>query len=341
MPSRLRTQLDNAGQRPDVPRGADTALPVLHERLYRSLYRIRRVEEEIVRIYPTDKIKSPVHLSIGQEAVAVGVCETLRREDVVFGSYRGHAMYLAKGGDLKRMIAELYGKVTGIAKGKGGSMHLVDVANGVMGASAVVGSTISNAVGYAYANKYLRRGSIVVSFFGDGATEEGAFYESVNFAALKGLPIIFVCENNGYAIHTRQSARQPLANICERAAVFGIPTERIENNDVLRIYERVGAAVDALRSGKPGPFFFECMTYRWKEHVGPGEDFGFEYRPREELDRWKENDQVARIGALVPAEARASVERQIEEEIRAAFAFAEESPFPEANELRTDVFREP
>src|SRR5919108_780042 len=239
------------------------------ERFYRSLYRIRRVEEEIAAVYPTDKIKSPVHLSIGQEAVSVGVCEALRHDDVVFGTYRSHALYLAKGGDLKRMIAELYGKVTGCAKGKGGSMHLLDAARGVMGASAVVGTTIPQAVGYAYALKLQRKDSVVVSFFGDGGVDEGAFHESLNFAALKSLPVIFVCENNSYAIHTHQSRRHKFANICERARVYGIPAEQIGNNDVLRIHERVSEAVLKLRSGKPGPFFFECLTHRLKEHVGP------------------------------------------------------------------------
>src|ERR1051325_9461334 len=145
----------------------------MQARFYRALYRIRRVEEEIAAVYPSDKIKSPVHLSIGQESVSVGVCEALRPDDVVFGTYRSHAMYLAKGGDLRAMIAELYGRQTGCAKGKGGSMHLVDVAHGVMGSSAVVGTTIPNAVGYAYALKYRRSDRVVASFFGDGATDEG------------------------------------------------------------------------------------------------------------------------------------------------------------------------
>ncbi|HVR17912.1 MAG TPA: thiamine pyrophosphate-dependent dehydrogenase E1 component subunit alpha, partial [Candidatus Limnocylindrales bacterium] len=182
------------------------------ERFYRALYRIRRVEEEIAAVYPTDKIKSPVHLSIGQEAVSVGVCEALDRDDVVFGTYRSHALYLAKGGDLQKMIAELYGKLDGCAKGKGGSMHLIDVAARVMGASAVVGTTIPQAVGFAYALKLQRKDSVVVSVFGDGAVDEGVFHESLNFAALKSLPIIFVCENNLYAIHTHQLQRQKLGN---------------------------------------------------------------------------------------------------------------------------------
>src|SRR6266576_3289960 len=214
------------------------------ERFYRALYRIRRVEEEIAAVYPTDKIKSPVHLSIGQEAVSVGVCEALDRDDVVFGTYRSHALYLAKGGDLQKMIAELYSKLDGCAKGKGGSMHLIDVDAGVMGTSAVVGTTIPQAVGFAYALKLQRKNSIVVSFFGDGATHEGVFYESLNFAALKSLPIIFVCENNCYAIHTHKRKRQKLDNICDRARIHDIPARQLEDNDVSRIYDCVNGAVN-------------------------------------------------------------------------------------------------
>jgi 2-oxoisovalerate dehydrogenase E1 component len=308
------------------------------ERFYRSLYRIRRVEEEIAAVYPTDRIKSPVHLSIGQEAISVGVCEALRPDDVVFGSYRSHALYLAKGGDLKKMIAELYGKVDGCAKGKGGSMHLVDVRAHVMGASAVVGTTIAQAVGFAYALKLQRRDSIVISFFGDGAVDEGVFHESLNFAALKSLPIVFVCENNFYAIHTHQSLRQKLANICERARVYGMPTEQIPGNDPLRIYERVNETVGKLRSGEAGPFFFECLTYRLKEHVGPNDDFYLGYRTREEAKPWIENDPIKRLGDQLDPAQRHKIDAQVEAEIREAFAFAERSPFPAAAELYTDVF---
>jgi len=295
------------------------------------------VEETIAAIYPTDKIKSPVHLSIGQEAVAVGVCEALKPDDLVFGTYRSHAAYLAKGGDLKRMIAELYGKVTVCAKGKGGSMHLVDVAHGVMGASAVVGTTIANAVGYAYALKLRRKDSVVVSFFGDGGTDEGVFHESMNFAALKNLPIIFVCENNFYAIHTHLLKRHKAANLCERARSYGMPAEQIGDNDVFRIHERVGAAVNALRSGEMGPFFFECPTYRLKEHVGPGDDFHLGYRTALEADPWIKNDPVKRLVEMVEHPRRRQIEEEVEVEVRGAFAFAEESPFPEAEELLTDI----
>jgi TPP-dependent pyruvate/acetoin dehydrogenase alpha subunit len=310
------------------------------ERFYRSCYRIRRVEEEIARVYPLDLIKSPVHLSIGQESVSVAVCEALRPDDVVFGTYRGHAMYLAKGGDLRQMIAELYGKATGCARGKGGSMHLIDPEAGVMGASAVVGTTIANAVGYAYALKYRGSNQIVISFFGDGATEEGVFHESLNFAALKRLPIIFVCENNSYAIHTHQLRRQARANIAERARGYGLPAERIDN-DILHLHERVAAAVDALRTGPAGPFFFECKTYRLKEHVGPGEDWQLGYRSPQEAEPWIADDQVARLAEMIDADRRRLIESEVECEIEVAFAFAELSPEPQPSALHADVVAEP
>ena len=308
----------------------------MFESLYRSLYRIRRVEEEIARVYPSDRIKSPVHLSLGQEAVSVGVCEALAARDVVLGTYRGHALYLAKGGDMRRLLAELFGKVTGCARGKGGSMHLIDTAAGVMGTSAVVGTTIANAVGYAYAFQYRRRDALVASFFGDGATEEGVFAESLNFAVLKRLPILFVCENNQYAIHTHQSRRQGRMAICERARAHGMPAERIEGNDVLHLFERSQELVGRVRSGQ-GPAFFEVMTYRWREHVGPNDDFQLGYRTEEEARPWKDDDQVARIAGLVDPRERKRIEARAEAEIAAAFAFAENSNYPEPAELYADV----
>jgi TPP-dependent pyruvate/acetoin dehydrogenase alpha subunit len=310
----------------------------LHERVYRSLYRIRRIEEEIARVYPTDKVKSPIHLSIGQEAISVGVCEALGSDDIVFGTYRNHALYLAKGGDPKKMIAELYGKATGCAKGKGGSMHLVDVTAGVMGGSAVVGTTIPQAVGFALALKLQHSHRLVASFFGDGAIEEGAFHESMNFAALKKLPMIFICENNSYAIHSRQKDRQATTDICAFARAYGMLAERIEGSDVLAIHERIAKATADLRAGAPGPRFFECLTYRWKEHVGPADDYQAGYRSYDEARPWVEGDQVKRLGQMLAANIRTRIEKEIEAEIAEAFAFAEASPFPEPGELFTDVF---
>jgi TPP-dependent pyruvate/acetoin dehydrogenase alpha subunit len=296
------------------------------------------VEQEIARVYPTDKIKSPVHLSIGQEATSVGVCEALEPQDIVFGTYRSHALYLAKGGDLNRMIAELYGKVSGVARGKGGSMHLIDTKKGVMGTSAIVATTIPQAVGYAYALKIQRKDTIVASFFGDGAVEEGAFHESMNFASLKRLPIVFVCENNFYAIHSHQRDRQCTSNIAERALSYGMPAQRIEDGGVVRIYEAVKQATKEIRAGSSGPHFFECLAYRWMEHVGPREDFDSGFRSRKEAEPWFENDQVKLIGGFLAPEVRRRVEAEVEAEIREAFAFAEESSFPADDELYAHVF---
>jgi TPP-dependent pyruvate/acetoin dehydrogenase alpha subunit len=318
-----------------VVKQGDAALAA---RLYRSLYRIRRVEEEIARIYATDKIKSPVHLSIGQEGVAVGVCEALEPHDIAFGSYRGHAMYLAKGGDLKRMIAELFGKEDGCARGKGGSMHLVDVPHGVMGTSAVVATTIPNAVGYAYAMKLRRERRVVVSFFGDGATEEGVFHESLNFAALKKLPILFVCENNRYAIHTHQRQRQANDDICTRVRAHGVPAHRIEQNDVVALHSLASTLSSEIRAGG-GPAFVECMTYRWLEHVGPGEDFALGFRERAEADTWKQGDPVKTVGGKLDAAERSRIEKEVDAEVAGAFAFAESSAFPGPEELYRHVYR--
>ena len=306
--------------------------------LYKSLYRIRRTEEEIARVYPSDKIQSPVHLSIGQEAVSVGVCEALEPSDKVFGTYRGHAVYLAKGGDINRMIAELYGKETGCAKGKGGSMHLIDIEHGVMGMSAVVATTIPQAVGYADALKSQGSKSVVVSFFGDGAVDEGVFYESLNFAQLKSLPIVFICENNLYAIQTHQARRQAPGGIVSRVQSYGIPALRVEDNDVLEINKQTARAVEEIRTGRSGPQFLECMTYRWKEHVGPNDDFSYGFRDKAEADHWKSNDQVRIIGESVDSAAKEAIECFVDKEIRLAFEFAEASAFPTPEQLYQDIF---
>jgi TPP-dependent pyruvate/acetoin dehydrogenase alpha subunit len=304
---------------------------------YRQLYLIRRVEERISEIYPSDKIKSPVHLSIGQEAVAVGVCRALREDDFVSGTYRGHATYLARGGDLRGMFAELYGKASGVARGKGGSMHLVDMAQGVLGTSAVVGTTVPIAVGYAMAQRALGTGRVVAAFFGDGATEEGAFYESLNFAALHRLPVLFVCENNFLAIHEPITKRQATDRLVERVATFGMPAEQVTSGDVLEIYDRTMALLDHVRDGK-GPAFIECHTYRWREHVGPGEDYDAGYRERDELKFWQARDPVARLGALIPVAQRQRIETEIERLIEDAVNFAETSREPVAEELLAHVY---
>lgn len=305
---------------------------------YRDLYRIRRVEEEIAKVYPTDKIQSPVHLSVGQEAVAVGVCQALQPEDVAFGFYRSHAFYLAKGGDLKRMLAELYGRATGTARGKGGSMHLIDVAAGVMGTSAVVGTGIPHAVGYADEIQYRREPRVVACFFGDGAVDEGVFHESMNLAALRKVPLLFVCENNRYAIHTEQKQRQAFAGISELAKVYGMPVERLEDGNVFAIHRAASTAIGAMRETGSGPHFLECLVYRWKEHVGPGEDFHLGYRSAADAQPWIENDQVKRVGAMLDPAMRSAIEATVEAEMKEAFAFAESSPHPEPADLYADLY---
>lgn len=311
----------------------------MHNDLYRSLRRIRRVEERIVEIYSSDKIKSPVHLSIGQEAPSVGVCYALRATDVVFGTYRGHALYLAKGGDMKRMVAELYGKASGVAKGKSGSMHLADASVLMMGTSAIVGTTIPHAVGYALAEKFRGRDTVVAVFFGDGALEEGVLHESANFAALHALPVLFVCENNFYAIHTSLKSRVFMPNYCARMEAYGIHTRKILKNDVLETQRATCELVGRMRKGDIGPAFLEIETYRWREHVGPGEDWALGYRSREEAEPWIQGDEMARIGGQLDAALRNAIDREVEAEVEAAFRFAEEGAFPPNEELLTDVFQ--
>lgn len=307
------------------------------ERIYRSLRLIRRAEEEIARIYPSDKIKSPVHLSIGQEAVSVGVCDVLRHDDAAAPTYRGHAVFLAKGGPLRGLFAELYGKGTGVAGGKGGSMHLIDMSHNVLGASAVVGTTIPIAVGYALALKRTKTDRVSVAFFGDGATEEGVFAESLNFAALHKLPVLFVCENNYYAIHTPITRRWATNRLCERVSTYGIPVHQVDDSDVFKLRELAAAAVARMRRGE-GPSFIECRTYRWREHVGPNEDYDQGYRARDDFNRWLKDDQMVRVGRMLPDERRSRIDSEIELEIADAIQFAEASAFPAPDELYTNVF---
>lgn len=313
--------------------------PEMVERIYRSMFRIRKMEERVADIYPSDQIKSPVHLSIGQESPSVGVCEALRATDVVFGTYRGHALYLAKGGDMKAMVAELFGKRTGCGKGKAGSMHLSAPAAGMMGTSAIVATTIPQAAGYALAEQMMRKDTVVAVFFGDGAMEEGVFHESINFASLFKLPILFVCENNFYAIHTPLGKRVPRPNYCERAASYDVPAQRIMKNDVIATYRCASAAIEEIRAGA-GPRFIEVETYRWREHVGPAEDWHLGYRSEEEGRRWKDEDELLRLAAMLSPQRRRHIEAEALSEIDEAFRFAEGSPFPEDHELYSDVFQD-
>ena len=301
------------------------------ELLY-SCLRIRMVEERIIELYPTDQIQSPVHLSIGQEAVAVGVCAGLEPTDWVFINYRGHAFYLAKGGPLPEFFAELMGKSGGLSKGKAGSMHLADPEHGVIGASAVVASTISHAVGAALASKIkgeVRR--VFVANFGDGAMEQGVFYESLNFAALHQVPVLFLCEDNELAVHTSVNERQAF-NLAKLLESFQIPyLELDEGYDPDRVQEVARQAIDRVRSEQI-PVFLKIKTVRYREHVGPGEDFQAGYRSEDVVNIWKSKDPLLK-STIEINRFRAQIAREIEE----ALNFAYDSPLPTIHDLLTDV----
>lgn len=312
------------------------------ELLY-HLVRIRRVEEKIAERYNEKQMRCPVHLSIGQEAVAVGTCLALTSADHIFSNHRCHAHYLAKGGNLPRMIAELYGKATGCAKGKGGSMHLVDVAAGMMGASALVAGTIPLAVGSAMALKQQNKKALCATFFGDGATEEGIFFESLNFAALKQLPVLFICENNLYATYSSIAARQSNTRIADKVAPFGVRTFVVDGNKVESVYRCVTEARERALNGE-GPTFIECLTYRWRDHVGPADDDSIGYRTLDEIQRWKADCPITELRNKLFKSSELSthqweeMESRVAKEIEEAFAFAEASPFPAIEELHRDIY---
>ena len=304
--------------------------------LYRKMRRIRRAEETVAKIYPSDKIKSPVHLSIGQEAVSVGVCSALTDEDGLFTSYRCHAPYLAKGGSLKRMLAELFGKVTGSGQGKAGSMHLNDPDVGMFISSAIVGTNVPLAVGYALSRKLKGLPGISVAFFGDGAVDEGAVHESLLLARMKRLPVLFVCENNQYAIHSHHVTRHGSPTfIAEWASGYGIRTIAFEDDDVVNLHDRTRTIREDILRGD-GPVFFECPTLRWLEHVGPGEDFGLGYRESRTYEEARQQDQLTILGKKLTISERTRIDTEIEAEIEDAVAYAEQSPFPDARYLFSD-----
>lgn len=305
--------------------------------LYRSMLRIRRIEEAIAERYGAQEMRCPVHLSIGQEAVAVGVCAALNVDDGVFSSHRAHAHYLAKGGDLRAMIAEIYGLEDGCCRGVGGSMHIIDLAAGFLGAVPIVGATVPLAVGAAWAARLRNEDKVIVVFFGDGTFEEGVVHESINFAVLHKLPILFVCENNIYACYTRLSDRQPDRPIHGVAAAHGCQTFTTDGNDVQAVYDATRNAVASLREGGV-PAFLECSTYRWREHCGPNLDDDLGYRPSGELADWESACPVNRIATILSGTSEgasfvAEAEREVAAEIEAAFTAALASPLPQSTDL--------
>jgi len=296
------------------------------------------VEEEIAKRYPQQQMRCPVHLSIGQEAAAVGLCAALQPTDWAFSGHRNHAHYLAKGGNLKAMLAEIYGKATGCCGGKGGSMHLTDQAAGFIGATPIVGSTVPIAVGAALTAQREGKGRVVVVFFGDGAMEAGVVHESLNFAALKKLPILFACENNLYSVYSPLEVRQPeQRSISDSATGHGVKTVQADGNNVQEVYSKACAAVHDLRQGS-GPVFMELATYRWLEHCGPGYDNDIGYRTEVEFQKWKQRDPLAISAQLASAFLEPAEIDAIRQEIEAAFSAAISDPFADPASAELHVF---
>ena len=288
------------------------------------------------------KIPGALHLYVGEEAVAAGVMTHLSDADWITSTHRGHGHLIAKGGAFDRMFAELFGRATGYCRGKGGSMHISNMELGMLGANGIVGAGPPIAVGAAFANKYRKTDRVAVSFFGDGASNEGAFHEAANMAALYKLPVIFVCENNGYGEYTPQAEHQAIVDVADRAAGYGMPGVVVDGMDAVAVYEAAGAAIARARRGD-GPTLLECKTYRFFDHVGV-RGMGLSYRTDEELAEWQKRDPIhlfeARLAELgvLDQEQAAAVREEILAEVKAGIAFAEESPPPDAATLLDDVY---
>jgi len=314
----------------------------LNYELYKKIYLIRESEEKIREHYMEDEMKTPVHLSVGEEAIAAGVCHALKDNDQIFGTYRSHGIYLARTGETDNFFAELYGKKTGLAKGKAGSMHLFSPEHSFMGASAVVTTIIPVAVGAALANKREKNGKIVAVFFGEGALDEGAFWESLNFACLKKLPIIFVCEDNGLAIHSPASDRQGYKSIVDIVLKFECNVFDEKTTDSEIIYNLTCEAIKKQKETQK-PCFIYLKYYRYLEHVGINQDFKFGYRSKDEFEKWKKIDPIdlQRKKLLKNGYSENEIknlEANIEKQIENSIKLAKKAPFPDEKELLRDVF---
>jgi len=308
--------------------------------MYSQMLKLRRFEEGIADLYHKGKVPSSAHLYIGQEAVAVGVCSNLRKDDYVLTTHRGHAHNLAKGADMKKLAAEILGKATGLCKGKGGSMRATSFADGVIYSCSIVGANIPIAVGVGLSIRHRARDQIVVCFFGEGAANIGDFHEGMNLAGLWRLPVVYVCENNQYALSVSQTRSTLTENIAARAAAYAIPSIVVDGNDVAVVYEAARKAVDDARKGL-GPTLIECKTYRWLGHHAG--DPGFDYRTKEEVEAWKKLCPVKRFRELllskgVLEEDLGSIEAEVEATVAEAMTFALESPYTSPEELLKDVY---
>ncbi len=312
--------------------------------LYRNMLRIRRIEEAIESRYHEDEMKSPIHLVMGHEAVSSGSCRALKNDDLIYCGHRTHGHYLAKGGSLKGMLSELYCRLNGCSGSRGGSMHLLDKSVGMAGSSAIVAGAIPIATGAALSFQLKREERVVVAYLGDAATEEGACWEAVNFATLRKLPVVFLCENNFFSVCSPLEVRQPPnVEIFRKAEGFGLPSVQVDGTNVLDVYEATREAVARARKGD-GPTFIEALTYRWRGHGGAGDDSASGYRDPEEVRHWEQYcpvdgfyDYLVKENLYSEAEKNLA-EKEIGEEIQEAFEFAISSPNPEEKDLHTHVY---
>jgi pyruvate dehydrogenase E1 component alpha subunit len=311
--------------------------------LYREMLRIRIIQETIERHYHENEMKSPIHLVIGQEATSVGVCAALRKSDEIYSSHRTQGNYLAKGGSLKKMMSELFCRANGCVGSRGGSMHLLDKSVGMAGSSAIVGGVIPIATGAALSAQMLKEDRVTVAFLGDAATEEGAVWESFNFAALKKLPVIYVCENNFYSVCSSLEVRQPQVDIYKKAEAFGLKGVQIDGTRVLNVYEATREAVEHVKKGL-GPVFIESIAYRFRGHGGAGDDSASGYRDTGEVLHWHEYCPVKlfsdylRRDSLLDDVGHAAMKTEFEKEVLEAFDFAKASPNPEEKDLYTYLY---
>ena len=315
----------------------------LVESLYEELLKIRLIEEEISYRYSEEKMRCPTHIAIGQEAAAVGVCASLNKNDYAVSGHRAHHHYIAKGGNIKKLVAEIYGKETGCSGGKGGSMHLVDTDVGFMGSTAIVAGTIPVGVGLSFSQKLKHSKNITCIFFGDAAIEEGVFYESVNFAILKNLPVLFVCENNQFSCFTHLSERQPQnRKIFEMVSGLGIDSFECDGNDVIAVQETTAQLVNKIKKGE-GPKFLELHTYRWLEHCGPNYDDELGYRTINDIKKSRENDPIIILEKKYPELIKSkkhTILKNLKTLTKNAFKFAEESNFPNQEEAYENLYSE-
>ena len=318
------------------------------KKLYRTMVRIRYCEESLVEPILKGEVRCPVHLYSGEEAIAVGICAALKKKDYIFSTHRSHGHYLAKGGDMSALVAEVYGKESGCSRGRGGSMHIADPENGMMGSVPIVGGTIPLAVGAALASSIRNDKRVTISFFGDGATGEGVLYESLNFAALKKLPIVFVCENNLYSTHLPIRECRVDDNISTIGKPFCIKSFRADGNNVLKVYEIAKKAVDLCRKNQ-GPVFLEFVTYRLRGHVGPDDNIqgtNTDIRPKEEVAVWRKKDPVKKFerflvkNKILSKTDMENIKKQAEKEVQKAHAFALKSPYPKKGEVTKYVFNQ-